>query len=72
MHSVKIIYLIVIVIVSLSNIYCNKDADKNVLQQIIDRLNASQKEQILQLLLKTSNSNRQDNSNWCCNIDPGE
>ncbi|CAF0939389.1 unnamed protein product [Rotaria sordida] len=53
MCSIKIICSIVFFLLSLSNIYCDKDADINTLQQLISSLS------------------RQDNSNWCCNTDPG-
>ena len=72
MHSLTSIGSIVILLFSLSNIYCDKSVDTNILQQLIDRLNDADKQKIFQSLFQISDQGRQDNSNWCCSIDPGK
>ena len=72
MYSVKIICFIATLLLLLNSIHCANRIDINVLQQIINQLNEAQQASILQSLLQNSNQDRQDNSNWCCSIDPGK
>jgi hypothetical protein len=72
MHSLTIICSTAIFLLSLNNIYCDKDTDTNALQQLINHMSEGDKKKIFQSLVQHSNEGRQDNTHWCCSIDPGE
>ncbi len=72
MHSLTIICSISIFVLLLSNVYCDESTNTALLQQLINHMTQSQTEKIYQSLIQNSNQGRQDNSNWCCSIDPGK
>lgn len=71
MYSLKIVCSIAIFLAALSNIYCITDAEASNLQQVISHLSEAQQQQIFQSLMANKDQGRQDNSNWCCSLDPG-
>ncbi|CAF2057466.1 unnamed protein product [Rotaria magnacalcarata] len=71
MSSVKVIFSIAIILISLSNIYCVTDAEIYALQQTINHLSEAAKGKIYQSLSDNNNEGRLDSTHWCCNINPG-
>ncbi|CAF0866092.1 unnamed protein product [Didymodactylos carnosus] len=68
---------LIVLFLILNNVFGDKGQDFNIVQEAINQLSDEQKQQILQLLMgggraqSRQDISRQDNSNWCCTIDPG-
>jgi hypothetical protein len=73
MYSLTIVCSTFIVLFALDNVMSASSIDIDTLQQAVNLMSDAQKEKIYQALLASKDSqSRQDDSNWCCNIDPGQ
>ena len=73
MHPLSIVCSAAIVLLCCwTRVHCDESTTKINLQEVVDGMTDEQKQTIYQLLLSaSSNQGRQDNTHWCCSIDPG-
>lgn len=75
MHIMAIGKSIVLLLLALSTIQCTSPPviDLPSLESLLGFLTNEQQNHILQSLLASRDAQgRQDNSNWCCKVDPGK